>query len=733
MKRENKIRIKAVELYLKQGSLAATAAQFNIHRNTLWRWVKHYREDNTGFLVLPGTYKRHWRRKSTNVERTVKLLKERNPGITVVRAKAMLKKQGFSISPKCIWRIWQRYGLTGFKKEHLSVSYREHVDSHAVHTHVVEHIQHLVSRGQKTQAAQLVNTLPVFPYPRLLSTLPENKLTLARRLDRLSSEFGTISLSRYRYKAHALRIAFEKEKKHYSAIRAGIDEGYALMWLGQPEELNRLVKILTKKITGIRDPGLHFGVLLLQGHVFASFLQIPQALKCAKKCKTIIRRLRNPAFFMSELAGLYSLLGYYKDAIQWTRKALQRTLPAQQPHMMASLVGFLTTSGDFHEAIKILKTTHPNDWDYHSRVLLVRAFALLNQGSFTDASVLAIKALEHAKKEEIRRFFHLATFILACSRAALGEHNEARMILKKYIPYLKRHRLEKEFLLRKVILGETNLPPGALNVPNIKLAYLFLQAKNSGKANDYQKTLKYARSYSIFGLFERMSLFFPEPVTKLLKKRKNPQLPRTFLHMPVFRFELPAYNIGFLGRVYVNRGETKLHRLKLSLKDYVFLIHLSFIKERKILLDPLYENFWPRSISPARNLSHLLVRIKKALSLPTRSLGFKQDHLVWTFYLNNDHDHFREILVQAKTLARAGEWSYARREFLRAFGLFRGMPFKKMYDTWSEDKRSIILNNLESELVTFKKLTIENNDEKAYHVLRVRLNKSIPFSERFEN
>ena len=725
MKLTNETRVEAVKTYLKGNSLENTAIKFKVHRNTLWRWVNKYRDAGIDHLILDNVRYRHWRRKLPTFEKKVVMLKEQTPCLTVQRAQDILKKQKYKISQKCIWSIWRRFGLSGFKKNNFSVSYREYVYVPVNKLPILHHIRTLIEKGHISKAVDLANSLPAFPDAAVLKLVPEKMLSLGRKLDRLSGEFGSIPLSEYRKKAKNLRLAFEKRQMLYSSIRAGIDEGYALMWLGQPEKLNKLVTKLKPRTRGLRDPGLRFALLLFEGHVHASFLNIREALRCTKECKAIIRKIRNPEVFMGELASLYSLLGYYRDAILWTKRALTKAEGTFRMHLMASLVGFLTTSGDFKHALQILKKTSGKQWDYHSRVLLIRAFAHLNKGDFQEASLLSTKALTHAKKEEIRRYFHLATFILACCQAALGEEKEARMILRKYIPFLKKYHLEKEFLLRKILLAETDNPAAALDVPNLRLAYLFLKANQTQKANDYYRALRYARSHCLFGLFERLSLFFPKPVVHLLKKGKDSNLPRTFLSMPVFKYELPVYNIRLLGDARITKVGLPLRGLKLSPKDTSFLIHLSFSKEQKLLLGPLYLNFWPKSSKPSRNLSHLLVRIKKTLALPPHALRIVHGHLVWNFYLYNDYKHFMELLTQAQTLLRMGEWEFARKEYLRAFSLFRGEPFKRMYDNWSEDRRLVVLNTLEAELKKFETACRENEDTKIHERITGELKKRL--------
>jgi DNA-binding SARP family transcriptional activator len=171
-----------------------------------------------------------------------------------------------------------------------------------------------------------------------------------------------------------------------------------------------------------------------------------------------------------------------------------------------------------------------------------------------------------------------------------------------------------------------------------------------------------------------------------------------------------VYNLRFLGRLRIFKGERLISRLKLGPKDRSFLIHLSISKARKIALKELYRNFWPQSLKPARNLSHLLVRIKRNLSLPSHLIRIHGDFLRWDFHFTTDYKLFEETLAQATALERAGEWGYAKREYMRAFALFRGEPFRKMYDPWSEHMRRVILNKLETEALHFAKSCLEHGN-----------------------
>jgi transposase len=468
MKFDDNTKVQAVKTYLSGGTLEKIALNFKIHRNTLWRWVKRYRDGGIEKLLRDRLSKKHWRRSPAMLEDKVVALKELTPSLTVRKAQNILKHEGIEISIKGIWNIWKRYGLSGFVKTRFSTSYQEYLSSPEFFSRMVQRIKQLIDEKKIEQAAKVVNDLPIFPQAEILKEIPEHLLSLRRQVDRLGTMFGAIPLSAYQKKAEVLRRELKREKMYYSALRAGIEEGYALMWLGKPGQLLKLTNELKTRAKGLRDPGLNFAFSLFEGHALGSFLKIKEALKCAKKCKVILKNLSNSYVLMGELSGLYSVLGHYREAIYWATEALKDTIGDHRKHICASLVGYLTTSGDHLLAIKILKEGKSEEWDYRSRALLCEAFISLNKGDFQEASSLALEALEQSKKEEIKRYFHLATFILACSHAASGEKKSATAILRKYNSLLKKYRLEKEYLLRKMktYSNDINLIASKTNIPN---------------------------------------------------------------------------------------------------------------------------------------------------------------------------------------------------------------------------------------------------------------------------
>jgi transposase len=344
------IKIKAIERYLEGRTLVQTAADFNIHRNTLWRWVRSYKQEGIQGLNKGCLGSRHWRRLPKTIEDSVVLLKETKPSLTVRKAQQLLKKQGVKISIKGIWRIWQRFGLIGFAKEQLSETYDDYLKT-AVDPDTIATIKSLIAKNELSKAADIINALPVFPYREIILKIPERRLSLRKQVFRLRAEFGEIPLSQYIRKARHLRKLLEKHKLFYSSFWAGIAECYALMWSAQPRAVLGVVNVLKKRMNGMHDPRLRFFILLLEGQAKASILDIGQAKICADAGKTIIRYSKNPFFIMGGLSGIYSMMGYFREALYWTKRALKGAAKSYRDQLYGNLAGFLTVSGDYRSAL----------------------------------------------------------------------------------------------------------------------------------------------------------------------------------------------------------------------------------------------------------------------------------------------------------------------------------------------------------------------------------------------
>ncbi len=185
----------------------------------------------------------------------------------------------------------------------------------------------------------------------------------------------------------------------------------------------------------------------------------------------------------------------------------------------------------------------------------------------------------------------------------------------------------------------------------------------------------------------------------------------------------------------------KCLKIKLTPLEQAFLLFIAFHlgePEKSVAVITILENFWPRSMNPTGRLSHFLVRFKKKLMIPTH---FIKIYLMYSdrklvnkgFYVMSDYNDFQSHIAQAKALERAGEWGFAKKEYLRAFKLFRGEPFKKNFDEWSLNMRHKILTQLETEALHFAKSCLEHNNKNDARRILQKVLKIIPDSEEIKN
>jgi hypothetical protein len=126
--------------------------------------------------------------------------------------------------------------------------------------------------------------------------------------------------------------------------------------------------------------------------------------------------------------------------------------------------------------------------------------------------------------------------------------------------------------------------------------------------------------------------------------------------------------------------------------------------------------------------------LKNELSIPRHLIGFFWSGEKRLFnhgiYFSSDYQDFEITITQARALERAGEWAFARKEYRRAFKLFRGMPFVKMYDQWSEDMRYRILMRLETEVLHFADICLVHNDKIDARRILLKAARLIPQSRK---
>jgi tetratricopeptide (TPR) repeat protein len=704
-------RIQAVEKYLISGSLKEVAFSFNIHQRTLRRWIKLRQDGGNENLRRKKIYKRHLKRFAPLIEKNIVMLKEKQPSFTLSEARDILNENGIKISIKGIWCIWNRYNLMGFRRSDSQSNEKNEITPEMQDG--LKKAEQALNEGDTRKAAQILNALPSCAGKEILKRIPDRLLALPRRVEKLDLTFGEIPFRKTMRKARNLRIKAQKKDLLYLSIRAGCSELDAMAWVENPEKqlvlVNRLLAKLRRKHEK-RDNSntiLRFNLLVSEGIALGILGRIREALSCIRKCETICRRLSTSSF-CSDIAALYSMIGSFKKARSWLLRSLEYAKAESKMVLHELRAGYFAKAGEYRNARKILKNLYIEKRGLKTLRKIIEAQCLIGEGKLQEAVKFANQALCQSKKETIHKYVATTSMICSCCLCAFGEEKKAKALIRSISPMLKKTRMGYDFLLTRILLGQDIVPKDATLSPELKVAFLLHKVSHSFKIKDYRKAFNYATSQQLMGLFHRLVLFFPGPVNKLLVKGKPTGLPKALLKLPVFQKNIPVYHLRFLGPVCIYRNGVRLRHEPTPMYAS-FLIHLSFNK--KTILESLYENFWSHAKDPKGSLSHLLYSFRKYLKLPPNTLFIKSGFLNFKGYITTDYQFYEETITRAKALKRAGEWVFAKKEYLRAFRMFRGEPFRKMYDPWSEHMRRVILNELEGETMHFAKSCLEHDNE----------------------
>jgi len=723
-------RLKVTQYYLNSDlSLRKTALKFHIACCTIFRWVRLYKEKGEEGLL--STYKRPWNRARLVFEERLVLMKEHEPGLTVRQAKERLEKEGIRISIKGIWGIWKRYGYAGFSQKMASnftdCSWTKEA------TKKYELARRMFDQRVVDRTAEILNSIPALPKNELLPQIPDSLLSIRRQVEKIGLLFGKIPVRSYLTRSRNLYGECHSRNLYYSALIVGLVETVAISWSGEPlkmlervEELSGMLKKNGNYYSYLLF-GPRFSLLIAEGFAHTMLLKIKKASDIAGTCRRLIKRRKHVApLFKIDLGQLYNQLDDFREAEYWYLKALDELGGDEKKMAEFLLADVFIAEGEYKKALAIWKEGALDYWGGFSKKLRVQSIWSLIKGMPDRAISLATEVLTLLEKEEVKGSMFGCYLTIASAYCSLGEKVRARRILRRLLPFSAKNRLEDvktiiETLLSQASSTSNSIPLCEQSLPTIKLVLLL-------KNGQYGKALKYAEKKGILGLLHRYIFFFPDAITGLLERGKPTGLPRAMLNLPVFRKEIPVYSVKFLGNLIVHKNQ-QYQKITLTPKDTAFLIHLATAKSRHIALDRVYNNFWPGSKNPSRNLAHLLVRIRKALCLSSHFLYIKENSLYFDCHFITDHGEYLEHLAQAKAFTIAGEWAFAKTEYLHAFSLFRAVPFKKMYDNWSEDMRNTVLGNLENEATKFAEACSAHGDrEKSIKILQ-KISEIIPCSD----
>jgi tetratricopeptide (TPR) repeat protein/transposase len=703
----------AVKDYLNGGKLKEVAAEYSIHYNTLSRWVQVYQQAGEDGVdaILSG---KPWNRSPREREERVVRMKEAIPSLTIREAQQKLKQQDLRISVKGIYGIWKRYNMM---KRSVNDPYSPFGSLTAESGHALARAQALLNECAEghclKKAAIIINNIPVFPREgaAVLRRIPDRCLTPRRRLDKICLEFMVIPMPEFRAKVHTVRTLLEEKKLFYTAIIAGLIEILALHWMNTPQEELKVWSILHKRAGKIHDPVLRFLLNFFYASVHAKTGAMKKAGPYLKKNRDLLRALPHRPFIESH-GDLMAFASEYRKAQSFYMRAMQKQHEViGQSWLRTKLMMIYVLAGDYHKALREARMIKKG------ALAAVRVNYTVNKGllyyglgKFDKAVACVRGTFTHAEKEQFRNMLYAAVLTLASVEQARGEIDEAAMIIKKHLRLVKKYGLKLEQVVLEFLFRGQAPPRQMAGMPIVKLIRKLKRAHDTRRVKDFRNACAYARGKGLIGFFHRCMVFYPAVVLGLMERGYRTDLPRAVLRFPVFNKEVPVYRVKFLGSMRVSRRRKQL-KAKFTPKERALLVYIATkINEpgRSVPVRKAYGYFWDGSANPANRLSHVLVRIRNGLGLPAHLLYISSRTMEKRivnrgFYVSSDYEDFQTMLAEAAALERAGEWDYARRMFRQGFRLMRGEPFKGIYDEWSENMRTTIINHLESALKAFSR------------------------------
>ncbi|MEO0161679.1 MAG: hypothetical protein ABIL39_03620 [candidate division WOR-3 bacterium] len=724
------------EYFQNKSSVRKTAQKFNLHYQTVFKWIKEYKKSgHKGFPLY-----RHYKRLSVKKENFIINLKEKYPYLTLSQAQRLLAKKGIFVTCRGIWNIWRKNGYCGFIQDNLSNDFMDFIPLTKEAKVKLEQAEYLFNKGRLKESAQIVNSITWLPRNDLILKLPDELLNSRCQLEKLIMQFGKMPILDYIKKAKKIYQRFIKNKWYYSALRAGVVLTSTLFWYGSLKER----KLWTEKVLSLiphrkKYPKdlfpVYFSLLLSKCAYLTQELKIKQAIKIAQYCYRLVSYHRNHSGYLLynlavEFINLenydraYLLLKKAADGVDINTKKMIDTLIAIFIHLLRC---------DKDNAQKSLNKAEIVDWAKNAQLSRYQSHFALIEGDPQKALNLAAEALNLSTEANLILDIFNSYVAMAGVYMCLGEKEKAKLLLVNLKKFLKKRKMKRQLWVTNILLQKIPEDKELLRLSTFKLAWLL---KNRGYSSAYQFALRKGVKFH----FYRYLFSYPEIVQKRIEKNKPTYLPRAILRLPIFNTKADVYHINLLGRITVFRNQKYLN-FHLAPKDTAILLFIIFRinePEKSLNLDELYKNFWQNRSNPARLFSHILVRIKKQLKIPAHYLEIKrqdgESYLInQNLYFTTDHQEFNETLARAKALQRAGEWGFARKEYLRAFRLFRGEPFKKNFDNWSVDMRFKILSQFETEAINFAKSCLEHGNKNNARKILQKVLKIVPDSEEAKN
>jgi transposase len=721
------------EYFENKSSIRKTADRFNIHYQTVYEWIKKYKSSGEKAFFTNNV---PHNRISAKFERLIVSYKEKFPYLTVKQARKLLSKKGIRISWHGIWNVWQRYGYCGFDEKNLSNNFTEFISFTPESRRKLQEAERLYESGKTKESAEVINRIPCLPKNELILKLPYEFLNTRRRIEKLHMQFDKIPLAEYIKETKRIYQRCIRNNWNYSALRISMPLLVALNWYGDQKEEQKW----TQKIESLfwaspkraRDLfTIYFNFLIQKGYALAHELKIKESIKIAQYCYRMIIQRKKPLYnFMYYLVPLFLYLEDQKTAEKLIKKAMAGVDESRKKQIKTILgIYIYLMKGDKHTAEKLFKEVEIYDWAKDARTFRFQANYSIIDGKPLEALRLTQEALNAAKQANLIGDINHTYITMASAYMSLGETKRGIEILSDLRKYAIKKGMRRHLLATDVLLRKIPSKKDFLVLPSIKLAWLL-------KNKDYLTSYRFAVKKGIQFFFYRYLFFYPEVVRKRIAKGKPTFLPKTFLGLPIFNTEAISYRINFLGKTAIYRNQEYLKE-KIKPKDagiLLYIAHKLSKPQKQFNTTEIIMNFWRNIPNGSKHFSHSLVRIKEALKIPAHYLEIKRQYgesslISQKLHFFTDYNEFEQTLARAKALEQVGEWEFAKKEYLRAFRLFRGEPFKKNFDNWSMDMRFKILIQFETEAINFTRSCLEHGNENDVRTILQKVLRIIPDSE----
>jgi len=620
-----------------------------------------------------------WRWKKNNlcnkeledIEEKVILLKEKHPELSLNKLKDLVLRQtGKKLSLKKLWKILH------CEREHLSLKY-----------------------------------------------LPNDYFKYRKKLDVYTKmNFYTLENHGVHFmELRKIRKYFEKHNLFFSAMKALLREIILLEWLGNPKEIIKISDRYREYFLKIKNSVMKFNFFISRAIAFALMGRIKESLNEIRICKK--NRQIAKEYFISVTSSYYTFIEENNKFFEELKKLENKS---QMRSNLTPLASFYVMSGEYDKALKLLNKMQIKNVIFY----ILKAYSYFFKGKINRVREEIQKAINTAEKGELKEYLFEAYFIGSLIDLLYNKKDKAEESLENLYRYLKKSKLNKKLITLSLLLNK-GLNISDFDLFNSHKVIMILKGIEKGRRN-FQYLKRFVEKKNIKGIFHRYILFYPDIAFNTIKKT-GINFPRILFKFPLFNKDTLTIHLKLLGSLIIYRGEKRI-KTKLEPKEKAFILFIAFkipSPGRSININEIKHNFFRDSVNPSHNLRVYLYKIKRKLDIPTHLIEITEgEGRVLKnngIYFTTDLTEFEDTCLKAKILLKDGNWNFAKEEFKRALKIFRGKPFEKMYDDFSDFQRIIILNKFEDETYRFLEEAMKRRDKKFKKLIKEKMQKVLNY------